>query len=161
MQNALNPSWWHSENMTPLEAVRVTAQCLDDGEAVPAPAARHISRALRQYLAGQLDITKNLGLRPRRGGTHETPLRLESAADRNACIQAIFDAMPGTSQRARAEQTAAILRTPPDRRINEADVFKHLSQLYEKHAETLPKSTRQVIRIVNGETVAERRKIAP
>jgi len=144
--------------MQPLEAVRVAADYLERGDAVPQPAANIVARALRQYLEGQTDISRNLGLIPRRGGTHETPLRLEQAARRNQSIQAIFEAMPGHTQKARAEQTAQLLRSPPDPRITEADVFAHLSQLYEDHQGTLPTSSRQVIRIINGDTVAERRK---
>ncbi|MHB8949184.1 MAG: hypothetical protein ACYC4S_08990 [Rhodoferax sp.] len=137
----------------------MTAEHLERGDAVPAPAAAIVARALRQYLSGdQPDISRGLGLRPRRGGTHETPLRLEQATHRNQSIQAIFEAMPGDTQKARAEQTAQLLRSPPDPQITEADVFAHLMKLYENHAGTLPTSSRQVIRIINGETVAERKK---
>jgi hypothetical protein len=121
---------------------------LERGDAVPAPAAAIVAHALRQYLAGDCDLSRNLGLRP---------LRLEQVAQRNESIQAIFAAMPGTTQKDRAEQTAQLMRSPPDPRINEAEVFQHLVQLYEHHAGTLPGSSRQVIRIVKGETVDARR----
>jgi hypothetical protein len=144
--------------MRPLQAVRVIVDCWDHGDPVPPAAAAIVARALRLYLAGQTDITQNLGLRPNRGATHETPWRLVQASNRNNSILAIYEAMPGDTQKARAEQTALLLSKPPDPRITEADVFAHLSQLYENHAGTLPKSSRQVIRIVTGDTVAERRK---
>jgi hypothetical protein len=155
---SIEPVWWQQPVMRPLEAVRVTVECLDHGDAVPTAAAAIVAGALRQYLAGQTDITRSLGLRPRRGGSHETPLHLEQATQRNQSIQAIFDAMPGDTQQARAEQTAKLLRSPPDPRINEADVFAHLVSLFENHTGTLPKSGKQIIRIVNGETVAARRR---
>jgi hypothetical protein len=159
MSAALNPVWWQPpKSMRPLEAIRITAECLEHGKAVPTQAADIVSHALRQYLDGQTDISRNLGLRPRRGGTHETPLRLEQATHRNDAIRAIYEAMPATSKTGRAEQTAKLLRSPPDQRITEADVFAHLVQLYESHAGTLPTSSRQVIRIINGDTVAERKK---
>lgn len=158
MQNTLNPSWWHqAPTMQPLEAVRVTAECLECGDAVPAAAASIMARALRQYLAGESDITRNLGLRPRRGGTHETPLRLEQAIHRNEAIRAIYEAMPATSKTGRAEQTAQLLRTPPDSRVTEAEVFGYVIRLHEEFGGTLPKSMRQVLRVVEGDTVEGRK----
>jgi len=158
MQNALNPSWWHQPpKMQPLEAVRVAADYLERGDAVPPPAATIVARALRQYLAGQTDISRNLGLRPRRGGTHETPLRLEQATRRNEAIRAICDAMPATSKTGRAEQTAKLLRTPPDSRVTEAEVFGYVMRLHEEFGGTLPKSMRQVLRVVEGDTIEGRK----
>ena len=157
MPTSLNPSWWHqTPAMRPLEAVRMTADYLERGESVPAPAAIIMARALRQYLAGQTDISRNLGLTTRRGGQHETPLKLEQATHRNQAIKSIYEAMPGTSQKARAELTVQLLRSRPDPQITEADVFAHLLDLYDNHAGTLPTSTRQVIRIITGETVTDR-----
>ena len=116
-----------------------------------------MARALRQYLAGQTDISRNLGLRPRRGGTHETPLRLEQATHRNEVIRAIYEAMPATSKTGRAEQTAQLLRTPPDQRVTEAEVFGYVMRLHEEFGGTLPKSMRQVLRVVDGDTVEGRK----
>lgn len=134
----------------------MTADCLERGESVPTPAATIMARALRQYLAGHTDISRNLGLTTRRGGQHETPLKLEQATHRNQAIKSIFSAMTGTTQKERAEQTAQLLRSPPDPQITEADVFAHLLELYDNHAGTLPTSSRQVIRIITGDTVADR-----
>lgn len=160
MQNALNPSWWHQPPaMQPLDAIRLTAECLEQGTVVPVAAAAIVARALRQYLAGeQADISISLGLRTRRGGAHETPLRLEQSALRNQSIRSIFAAMPGDTKKERAEQTAELLRRAPDPQITEADVFANLMQLYAQHAGTLPTSARQVTRIINGDTVADRKK---
>lgn len=158
MQNALNPSWWQpAPAMNPLEAIRVTAEALEHGDAVPTPAAAIVARALRQYLEGQTDITRNLGLRPRRGGTHETPLRLEQSTHRNEAIRAIYEAMPATSKTGRAEQTAQLLRTPPDARVTEAEVFGYVMRLHEEFGGTLPKSMRQVLRVVDGDTTEGRK----
>lgn len=159
MNQKLSAVWWRSQRtMQPLEAIRITVDCLESGNPVPHPASSIIAKSLRQYLAGQTDISRNLGLRPRRGGTHETPLRVEEATHRNAAIKAIFEAMPGRTQGARAEETAQLLRNPPDMKITEADVFAHLLRLQEHHAGTLPTSSRQVIRIIKDETAAERIK---
>jgi hypothetical protein len=156
--SGLNPVWWQQPAMGPLQAVRVTVECLEHGDAVPTAAAAIVALALRQYLAGQTDITRSLGLRPRRGGSHETPLHLEQATQRNQSIQAIFAAMPGRSQSDRAEQTALLLSKPPAQHITEKDVFKHLVQLFESHAGTLPTSGRQILRIIKGQTVDARKR---
>lgn len=156
MQNALNPSWWHqTPTMQPLEALRITAEHLERGEAVPKPASNIIARALRQYLAGQTDITRNLGLRPQRGGAHETPLALEKAAQRNTAIVAIYEALPGT-QSDKAKRTAALLSDPMGQRIDEADVIKNLDFLFQNYRGALPNSARQIINIAKGATMVAR-----
>lgn len=154
-----NCAWWHQpERMEPLEAVRLTAACLEGGQVVPPLAASIMARALRQYLDGQYDITRSLGLRPRRGGTHETPVRLEQATHRNEAIRAIYEAMPATSKTGRAEQTAQLLRCPPDPTVTEGEVLGYVMRLHEEFGGTLPKSMRQVLRVVDGDTVENRKK---
>ncbi len=152
-------AWWHQpERMTPLQAIRVTAECLEKGEAVPTPAANIVALALRQYLKGDHDITRSLGLRPRRGGRHETPVRIEQDTRRNEAICAIYEAMPGTLKTLRAEKTAQLLRSPPDPRVTEAEVLGYVMWLHTKYVGTLPKSMRQVLRVVDGDTVGNRKK---
>ena len=143
-----NPVWWHHPvpAMDPLQAVRITADCLETGEPVPTPAASLIARALRRFLAGETDLTKNLGLRPRRGGAHDAPLNRERTARRNSAIRAICEAQPGPSLKARAEQTAALLQAPPGQRTTAADV----RQFYLDHPWSSSPGPRQIMRIVSG-----------
>lgn len=149
MKAIINPcAWWHQPEppLTPLEAVRVAADHLERGEVVPERAAMFISTALRQYLAGQHDITKNLGLRPRRGLPHEVARQRKD--DRDQHIKAIFERQPGNRSE-RARQTAALLATQPDelREITEADVMGHLFELHREHGGDLPRSWEHVLRI--------------
>ncbi len=155
-----NPSWWHQSPLVdPLEAVRVAAHCLEAGEPVPAPEARLIARALNQYLAGQKDITANLGLRPRVGGRHEDPLVLDKNRERDRCIKAAYDAHPGKTQTAKAQGVVELLKaTDAPVALNEADVFAYTLQLRRDYPDALPTSSRQVLRIAKGETLTGRHK---
>lgn len=160
MQNALNAAWWpQPTQMQPLEVVRVTLENLERGTPTPQPAATIMATALRQYLAGKHDITGNLGLRPRCGGTHETPMALEQATQRNNAIRAIYEALPEGTKKAKAEQTAQLLRVMPDPSITEAEIFGYAMRLHLEFGGSLPKSVRQVMRVVAGETVADKKKM--
>lgn len=146
-----NPVWWQvQQSMMPLDAVKITAEHLEAGSVVPAEAAKMVARALRQYLAGQYDITGNLGLRPRRGGRHETPVAIARTDDRNTTIKLLVDRQDG-SKTQRCAAVANLLKTPPiEGRVTEADVFGYLVELHQKFGGGLPTSMRQVLRIVDG-----------
>lgn len=146
-----SPVWWRTtQAMKPLEAIKITADHLEAGAVVPAAAASIIACAFRQYLAGQYDITKNLGLRPRRGGRHETPVAIARTEVRNTVIKKLVDLQDGRiTNRCRA--VADLLKTPPvESRVTEADVFRYLVELHQEFGGELPTSMRQVLRIVDG-----------
>lgn len=147
----INNAWWPSvKKMEPLEAVRITADCLEAGSVVPPMAASIMALALRQYLAGKHDITGNLGLRPRRGGAHEVPTTVERRARRDDGIKRLYDAQDGCKT-ARAQRVADLLNSPPDPNyVTEADVFSYLLNLHQEFKGELPSSMRQVLRLVNG-----------
>lgn len=157
-----NPSWWHQESpiIDPLDSIRVAVHCLEAGEPVPAPEARLIAKALRQYLDdGKKDITANLGLRPRAGGRHEDPLVLDRMRERDRCIKAAYDNHPGKNQTAKAEGVVELLKaTDAPAPLTEADVFAYILQLKRDFGGDLPTSARQVLRIAKGETLTGRRK---
>lgn len=152
----LNPAWWQApvEQVDPLEAVRIGADCLEAGKVVPPAAASVLAKALRQYLAGRTDITGNLGLRPRRGGRHEAPLAVERRRQRDEGIRGLYDLQSG-GKTERAKKVAALLAAPlnaelsAEGRVSESDVFRHLMQLHRDHAGDLPTSMRQVLRVVD------------
>ena len=52
-----------------IEVIKMTVEALERGIVVPSRAALPVAKALRAYLNGSLDITRNFGLRPRRGGS--------------------------------------------------------------------------------------------
>ena len=146
-------AWWHNPKpqvIDPLEAVKTTAQCLEDGQPVPADAAKLVAAALRKYLAGQYDITGNLGLRPRRGGRHETPVAIARNEERNAAIKHLVELQDGSKTK-RCEKVANLLKDPHvDSRVTEADVFGYLVKLHQDFGSELPTSMRQVLRIVDS-----------
>ena len=155
----ITPSWWHTPEprMTPLDALRAVCKALEAGEAAPPPAARIVAAGLRQYLAGKTDITRNLGLRPRKGGKNETPLALEKKQKRNELILGIYDRQDGIPT-AKAKKTAALLAqalaTPvaPHRtgEINEADVIRNMIRLRMEFGDGLPTSWKCILRIAKG-----------
>ena len=149
-------AWWHqpAAAMEPLEALRITADHLERGEAVPAPAAAIVAQGLRQYLAGKTDITRNLGLRPRKGGKNETPLALEKKQIRNKLIRVIYDLQDGIPT-VKAKKTAALLTGPLPTpisphltgEINESDVAAYTIRLRMEFGDGLPTHWKCVQRI--------------
>lgn len=139
-----NCAWWQP-SLTPLEAIRATADALEHGTVVPAAAAAIVATGLRKYLAGA-DLSHSLGLRPHKGQRSE--LTRERLAARNDRIRAIFERQDG-DKTDRARKTAEMLATPPrEGAITEADVMAHLIELHREHGGTLPRSWSQVLRLV-------------
>lgn len=143
----------------PLESVRQALQAMEDGRPIPVAAARVFARALRAYLDGQeQDITRTLGLRPRRGGAAELPARLERRRARDELIDRAFRSLDGKDTH-KAEQLARLLSEPPKAtQITEADLFACIEQLQAQHGGDLPSSGRQILRVVRGDTIAGRRQ---
>lgn len=155
-------AWWHQaqpqHKPNTLDQLRDAARALEAGQPVPLHAARLLVKALRGYLAGtETDITRALGLRPRRGGAAEVPTRLERTQRRNELIGRVFHALDGGDVD-RAERVARMLTEPEHRsEINEADLFACMEQLHQQYGGELPTSGRHILRIVRGETIAARR----
>lgn len=147
----ISNAWWPCAKKTePLAAVRITADCLEQGCIVPPDAAAIVAHAFRQYLAGHHDITGNLGLRPSRGGAHAVPIRAERRARRDACIKGLYNAQVG-NKTVRAQKVVELLKSPPAAGvITEVDVLAHLNSLYQEFGEELPASPRQIMRLVDG-----------
>lgn len=145
-------AWWHQpERMEPLEAVRLTAKCLEAGTVVPPMAASIMARALRQYLEGKHDITGNLGLRPSRGGSHKTALAIERMTKRDEGIKHVYSLQEGNKTE-RARKVACLLKeSPKEGQVTEADVFAYLLDLHREFSGELPTSGRQVLRLVGDD----------
>lgn len=143
----------------PLESVRQALQAIEESRPIPLAAARVFARALRAYLNGQeQDITRALGLRPRRGGAAELPARLERRRARDELIDRAFRSMDGKDTR-KAEHLARLLSEPPKAtQITEADLFACIEQLQTQHGGDLPSSGRQILRVVRGDTIVGRRQ---
>jgi len=155
MNTAIPCAWWHHAPMTtttPLQALRLMLEAIEQGRPVPAVAAVIVAPALKAYLDGQItDLTGALGLRPRRGGRNETPLALERTQARNSDIQRLFEKQVGTKTQ-KAEKTAALLRALPDAAcVTEEEMFAYAVNLHRDHGGNLPTSMRQVLRVVDGD----------
>lgn len=147
-------AWWHQspEAVKPLQALRLTLTAIESGEPVPPPAAGILAQALRSYLEGRTtDLTGALGLRPRRGGCHETPLALERKQEVRTLIKKLYDLQTGSKTK-RAEKVAELLRNPPATgRVTEEAVIGYTLKLYCENGGRLPTSWRQVLRIVDSD----------
>ncbi len=164
-QRALEAAWFGRPggagsvvDPDPLEPIREAVQAMEAGDPIPMASARVLVRALRAYLDGtELDITRALGLRPRRGGAAEVPVRLARRRARDDLLGLAFRALPGNDTN-RAERLAQLLSAPPSPDvITEADLFACIERLHAEHGGDLPSSGRQILRVVKGETTTGRR----
>lgn len=145
---ALPCAWWHQRppQLPPVEAVRIAAEHLERGIAVPHEAAALVAKAFREYLSGRTDITANLGLRPSKGGRHS--VFLARKADRDEKIKTIYQALHGT-RTSRAKTISNWLAVPPsDGEITDSDIAARLVALHREHGGDLPGSWEQVLRVV-------------
>ena len=125
----------------------MTLECLEAGEVIPKPEAEHMAKALRQYFQGQTDITRNLGLRVRRGGRHDAPLAVERKSIRDLHIKKLFDAQPGRPGE-KAKKTALMLKNTE--LITDAELREGIEKICKQFGYDLPSSTRQILRIADG-----------
>lgn len=139
-----NCCWWQPKTIEPLEAIRVTLECLETGETVPELASNHVAQAFRRYLAGETDLNRNLGLRPRRG--HGTPLADERKAMRDHHIKKLFNAQIGRPAE-KAKRTEHLLQNPS--LISDAELRKGIERICVEYGHELPTSTRQILRIAD------------
>jgi hypothetical protein len=144
--SSIKRAWWQSpvEAIDPLKAIRMIIECLESGELIPKPAAEHMAKALRQYFQGQTDITRNLGLRVRRGGRHDAPLAIEKKSMRDDFIKKLFDAQSGRNSE-KANRAAHLLKNPG--LISDKELREGIEKICEQFGHELPTSTRQILRI--------------
>ena len=149
----LQAAWFPSQVQTrPIDVLREVLSALDEGRPVRRDAAAHLASALRRYIAGEHDITANLGLRPSKG--KRAQLSIERKAVRDSHIRAIFEQLPGT-RTDRAKRTAALLTALPAvalpaGEITEGDVMAHLAELHREHGSELPRSWPHILRVVDA-----------
>lgn len=143
---------WFPVNARPsaIDMLREVLCALDEGRPVRRDAAAHLASALRRYIAGDHDITANLGLRPKKGKRAQPSVERKAARDSH--IRAIFEQLPGT-RTDRAKRTAALLAAPPrvaygQTEITEGDVMAHLADLHREHGGDIPKSWVHILRVV-------------
>jgi hypothetical protein len=156
-KNAVHAAWFPASTNRvllsqdkALECVQQALEAIEGGRPLPPEPAGVFSRALRGYLSGrQRDITRALGLRPRRGGATEEPVRAAQLTARNQSIQRLFDLASGSAcDRADAVARWIVADSPSE--ITEADVRQAVAAFREQHSGRAPSSGRQVLRIVRS-----------
>lgn len=156
-KNAVHAAWFPASTNAvqpsqakALEFVRQALDAIEGGQPLPPEPARVFAGALRGYLSGrQRDITRALGLRPRRGGATEEPVRAAQLMERNETIQRLFDLASG-SDSDRASVVARWVAVASPGEITEADVRRAVAALRDQHGGRVPTSGRQVLRIVRS-----------
>ena len=116
---------------------------------MPSAAANFMLRGLRAYLEGRTsDLTGALGLRPRRGGAHETPLALERKQGRNAGIKLLYEMQDGSPIEKRAKVIKLLNMALDAPRSTDDELFAYALRLQYEPYGKLPTSTEQIARIV-------------
>jgi|GEM_PF-3501029 len=153
-KNALLHAWFPTRTQPqPLDMLREVLSALDEDRPVRRDAAAHLASALRRYIAGDHDITANLGLRSGKGKRAQPSM--ERKAARDAHIRSIYQQMAG-SRTERAKKTAALLGSSVvgggrTGEITEGDVMAHLAELHREHGSNLPRSWPHILRVVDAE----------
>ena len=136
-----------------LEFIEQAASAMAAGCPVPMAAAAWLGAALRAYLSREcLDITRSLGLRPRRGGAFETPHALVRYRERDTLIRFIADLVPGKNK-----GTACLKVIFGEARLDDPQVAEAVAKLRSEFASELPSSAKTYSRILKGEAVHYRR----
>ena len=137
-------------SMTAIEMLRSIADFDAPGEPLPVAVLNWLKAGARLYFAGKNDLTKNLGLRPKRG--HRPPAKVARLAERDAMIRLVFDARPEKTPTERAKATARLMQDDWKNRISEADFVAGLIRLHAEFGTELPATWRRIFDIANEGT---------
>lgn len=128
--------------------IRTAAEALRSGGVVSRDVAICLADCLDALLSDQpADLARALGIRPRQGGAYDTPFKVLRYARRDALIKELYESAQHLKLPKPGDHVAAIIRgeaVPPD------DAAKALEELGQ--FKDVPRSGRQIIRIVNGES---------
>lgn len=138
-----------------MEEIGEAAFWLETGEPMPARLALPLKRALLAVLDGDLDIARNLGLRPTRGRACDMPGVKETLAQRDSLICQAVASAPGKTFTAKVRhvhmvcQAMRIEKTaPPSATKEEHELWPWLSG--GKKIYHVPKSLDQLKAIASG-----------
>lgn len=150
--DCLSQAWWPTATVEPLDALREVCSALEQGRVASPEAARHVARGLRQYLDGDRDLTRNLGLRVSRGGRHRTAEAREKKQRRDGLIREAVALAPGHTASDRAALLATAIAAPAaDIDGGQLDAMHAIvARLKVEFAGDLPASARQVARIASS-----------
>lgn len=132
-----------------LDTIRNALVAIENGRPLDPVTARHVEAAFRKYMAGETDLTKNLGLRPRRGRSHEAPLRRERLLLRDRLICSALQELGGNTPQNRLELQSFLdaceLAGPG------GGFMQPIMELRSMHGGQLQLSEKQLHRIATGE----------
>ena len=147
----LNPSWWNLATVEPepdpLEAVRITMDCLRRGDPVPEPVASLLLDGLMRFMAGT-SFERALGLQATQSG-QRTPVQIAAMERRNGMIRSLADLLPGKIGD-KADTIAELLTATSRSRcgILEADQLADELRVLKLAGLDLPTSSRQIRRVI-------------
>lgn len=128
--------------------IRTAAEALRSGGVVPRDVAMCLAGCLDALLSDQpADLARALGVRPRQGGAYDTPFKLLQHGRRDELIKLLYESAQHPEKTKRADHVAAIIRGEAVAPDDAAKAFEELSQF-----KKLPRSGRQIVRIVSGES---------
>jgi hypothetical protein len=136
--------------------IAAAVEALRNGRPVPGGVAVALADCLESLLTREkFDLAARLGVRLRHGGAYDVPARLQEYQQRDALIRRLFDAVKSSDKTRRAEHVAAIIRGEDVVPEEAAKVAEELVRF-----ENLPRSGRQIARIIAGES-GRHLKISP
>ena len=128
--------------------IRTAAQALRSGGAVPRDVALCLASCLESLLSDQPeDLARALGIRPRQGGFYDMPFKLLQQRRRDELIKRLYESAQQAQKIKPADHVAAIIRGDAVAPVDAAQTFEELKQF-----KNLPRSGRQIVRIVNCES---------
>lgn len=152
MANELFAAWHRPAPVAQsgLDTIRSVLVAIENDRPLDSQSAAHLGTALRAFLSGQTDITKNLGLRPRRGRSNEAPLRRERLLQRDRLIRAALTEMGGNTPQNRLELQSfldALMLTG----WGGLGFLRPIMELRKMHGGQLALSDKQIHRIATGQ----------
>lgn len=133
-----------------LDTIRAVLVAIENGRPLDSQSAAHLGTALRAFLSGQTDISRNLGLRPRRGRSSEAPLRRERLLQRDRLIREALAELGGNTPQNRLELQGFL-----DAYLlcgwGDLGFLRPIMELRKMHGGSLALSDKQIHRIATGQ----------
>jgi hypothetical protein len=141
----------------PVRLFRLARAALEEGEPLPASAARWLRDGLRRYARGCATLDEALGLNVGRGEAHLRAARLIEQGDRETLVLEAARHLTGSSS-AKATVIAEAIRSFGERGGDGLpdDSVEAIGRLLLYHGTRAPSSRSQIMRILEGDTIPQR-----
>lgn len=133
----------------PLAALETVIACLERGEPIPQPAAGLLRAALLRFTGGSR-FDHALGLTGEPG--RRSPVLASAKAQRDAKLREMAALLPGANQHDKAASILKLLEgnSPPCGIVSAAELIADDLRLRQRAGWRLPKSVRQIERVLSG-----------